>query len=104
MDSSSASTGIAAGTAVSDTGLSRITAGDSGLETGEAHAGSMSVGDGLKEHGVVCDLIPVDLIKGQRECQVRGKYQHTSLRLFCFRIAKRKRAIAFSLLGDMVLA
>lgn len=67
----------------------------------------MAVCDFLCEDGIVCNLIPVDLVLDQHREFLRYFLQAerevlTSFRFFCCRMAKRKRHMALSLFEDML--
>lgn len=67
----------------------------------------MAVCDLLCEDGIVCNLVPIDLVLGQHREFLRYFFQAerilTSLRFFCCRMANRKRHMALSLFEDMVM-
>jgi hypothetical protein len=88
------------------TTLLGFVASDGASETGIPHSGGMSVGNGLEKNGVLSDLIPVNLERLVSARFNTGVSLHglilTSLRFFCFKMAKRKRAMALSLLGDIL--
>lgn len=80
-------------------------AGDGGSEAGVPHSRGMTVGDGLDEDGIGSHLTPINLEMNGLERLVQAKAEKrepTSLRFFCFRMANKKRAMALSLLGDMM--
>lgn len=65
----------------------------------------MAVGDLLGENWIVSDLVPVDLCLRLDMCSVYTAFESgnplTSLRFFCFSMAKRNLVMTLSLLEDM---
>lgn len=65
----------------------------------------MAVGDLLGKNRIVSDLVPIDLCLRSDICSVYAAFpagrRLTSLRFFCFNMAKRNLVMALSLLEDM---